>query len=141
MTSRNVIRFAGAAVCVLGVILLVATGPIARALGALAGDAVAGGTDPASLAFWFQLTFMRLFATALIGLGAILLWCQSLLANAQLGSLVRVLSVVLGGLALMALAQQIAIWNSGAGWLLAGVLLLTTAACVVSTIHDAARVS
>ena len=139
MSPRNVIRFVGAALCVAGVVLLVATGSIASALGAWAGDAVPGGSDSASLAFWFQLAFMRLFATALIGLGAILLWCQSHLTGSQAGSLLRVLSVVLGGLALMTLGQQIAIWNSGAGWLLAGALGVTTVVCAVTTLRDATR--
>jgi hypothetical protein len=138
MTPRNVIRFVGGAVCAPGIVLLVATGSVASGLGAGAGDAVPGSVDSASLAF-FQLAFMRLFATALIGLGAILLWCHSHLSDAQAGSLLKILSIVLGGLALMALGQQIAIWNSGAGWVLAGALLLTAAVCTVTTVRDATR--
>ena len=139
MTPRNVIRFVGAAVCAPGIVLLVATGPVASALGAFAAGPVQAGGDSASLAFWFQLTFMRLFATALVGLGAVLLWCHSHLTDAQIGSLVKVVSVVLGGLALMTLGQQIAIWNSTAGWVLAGALLLTAAACAAIAVRDAAR--
>lgn len=136
MTPRNVIRFGGGALCVVGMVLLIATGSVASALGALGRDAVAGASDPTSMAFWFQLAFMRLFGTALIGLGAILLWCHSHLADAQHSSLVRVLSVVLGALALMTVGQQIAIWNSIAGWVLAGTFLLTATTCVVSTVRD-----
>jgi hypothetical protein len=110
-----------------------ATGPVASALGALGGgDAVAGASDPISLTFWFQLAFMRLFGGAVIGLGVVLFWCASHLTLAQHRSLVRVLSVVLGGLSLLALGQQIAIWNSGAGWVLTGALLMTTLACAAS---------
>ena len=133
MTPRNVIHFGGAALCAVGVLLLVATASIASALGAVTGDAVAG-KDPSSKAFWVQLTFMRLFATTLIGLGAILLWCRSHLADAQLSSLLKVLSVVLVGLALMTVGQQIAIWNSSTGWIFSCALLLMAAACVVSTV-------
>jgi hypothetical protein len=118
-------------------LLLIATGSIASALGALREDVVTGASDPASMAFWFQLAFMRLFGTALIGLGVILLWCHSHLTDAQHSSLVKVLGVVLGALALMTIGQQIAIWNSNAGWVLGGTLLLTAAACVVSTVRDA----
>jgi hypothetical protein len=67
-----------------------------------------------------------------IGLGVVLFWCASHLTLAQHRSLVRVLSVVLGGLSLLALGQQIAIWNSGAGWVLTGALLLTALVCAAS---------
>jgi hypothetical protein len=68
MTPRNVIRFGGAAVCLVGMMLLIATGSIASALGAPGGAAV---------------------------------------------------------------------WNSNAGWVLAGTLLLMAVACTVSTVRDA----
>ena len=139
MTPRNVIRFGGAALCLVGLTLLTATGAVASALGALRGDVIAGGSDPVSMAFWFQLAFMRLFGTALIGMGVVLLWCHSHLTDAQHSSLVKVLGVVIGALALMTVGQQIAIWNSNGGWVLAGTLLLTAAACAVSTVRDATR--
>lgn len=137
MTPRNAIRFAATTLCAVGMVLLMATGAVASALGVPGGDAVAAANDPTSIAFWIQLAFMRLFGTALIGLGAILLWCQSHVSDAQHSSLVKVLGVVLGTLALMTVGQQIAIWNSHAGWLLAGTLLLTATACAVSTVRDA----
>jgi hypothetical protein len=138
MTPRNVIRFGGAALCGVGFVLLVATGAIASALGAVPDGVVAGSSDPASSTLWFQLAFMRLFGTTLIGLGAILLWCQSHLTDAQHSSLVKVLGIVLGALALMTVSQQIAIWNpNNAGWVLAGTFLLTAAACGVSTVRAA----
>ena len=136
MTPRNVIRFVGAAVCAVGMVLLIATGLVASALGGRGGGAVAGASDPASMAFWFQLAFMRLFGTALIGLGIVMLWCQSHLTNPQRSSLAKVLSVVLGALAFMTVVQQIAIWNANAGWVLSGTLLLTATACAVSTVRD-----
>ena len=74
---------------------------------------------------------------ALIGLGVVLLWCQSHLTNPQRSSLVKVLSVVLGALALMTVVQQIAIRSANAGWVLSGTLLLTATACAVSTVGDA----
>ena len=137
MTPRNVIGFGGALLCVVGVVPLIATGRVASALGASGGGAIAGASDPASMAFWFQLGFMRLFATSAIGLGAVLLWCRSNLTALQHGSLIKVLTVVLGGLSLMTVGQQIAIWNSSAGWVLTGTSLLTAAACAVTTVRDA----
>jgi hypothetical protein len=50
---------------------------------------------------------------------------------------VKVLSVVLGALALMTVVQQIAIRSANAGWVLSGTLLLTATACAVSTVGDA----
>jgi hypothetical protein len=133
MTPRNIIRSGGAILAGIGTILLIATGPVASALGALGGgDAVAGASDPVSLTFWFQLAFMRLFGAAVIGLGVVLFWCASHLTLAQHRSLARLLSVVLGGLSLLTLVQQIAIWNSGAGWVLTGALLMTALACAAS---------
>jgi hypothetical protein len=105
--------------------------------GSLGRECGRKGRRSVSMAFWFQLAFMRLFGTALIGLGAILLWCHSHLTESQHSSLVKVLGVVLGALALMAVGQQIAIWNSNAGWALAGTLLLMAAACAVSTVREA----
>ena len=137
MTPRIVIRCGGAALCILGLVLLFATGSVAMMLGAAGRDAVAGSTDPASMVFWFQLAFMRLFGTALIGLGAIVLWCHSHVSGVQHRSLVKVLGVVLAALALMAVSQQVAIWNSNAGWVLAGSLLLMATACALSTLREA----
>jgi hypothetical protein len=136
MTPRNIIRFGGGTLFGIGTILLVSTGPVASALGALGGgDAVAGAGDPVSLTFWFQLAFMRLFGAAVIGLGMVLFWCASHLSRAQHRSLVRVLSVVLGGLSLLTLGQQIAIWHSGAGWVLTGALLITALASTASAVR------
>jgi hypothetical protein len=63
MTPRNVIRFVVAVVCAVGVVLLTSSGLVASALGARGGGAAAGASDPESMAFWFQLAFMRLFGT------------------------------------------------------------------------------
>lgn len=129
MTARNSIGFGGAVLCLVGAVLLVATGAVADSLGALRASLGAGASDPSSVAFWFQLSFMRLFAVAIIGLGAILLWCRTHLTDLQQRSLARVLTVALGALALMAVGQQIAIWNASTGWVLAATLMLAAAAC------------
>ena len=78
MIPGTVIRVVGAALVVVGLVLLGATGAVASALGAQGGaGAVPGASDPASLAFWFQLSFIRLFGTTLIGLGVVLWWCRT----------------------------------------------------------------
>ena len=97
MIPGTVIRVVGAALVVVGLILLGATGAVASALGAQGGaGAVPGASDPASLAFWFQLSFIRLFGTTLIGLGVVLWWCHSHLRPSEHRSLATLLAGVLG---------------------------------------------
>ena len=136
MTGRNVIRLASAVLGLLGLVLLISTGWIAAALGAV-GAGAPGAVDSASMAFWFQLAFMRLFGTAIIGLGAILWWCLSHLTSDQQSSLLKVLSVALAFLALVTVVQQVAIWDSAAGWALAGTLLILATACASSMMRGA----
>jgi len=126
MTPKSVIRFGGVALIVLAMAMLVRTGDIASSLGAI------DGTDRA---FWFQLTFMRLFATSLAGLGAILIWCSGQLSSSQQNSLTNLMGCVLGAIGLMAVVQQIALWNSSAGWVLAGSFLGAAAICALSSVR------
>jgi hypothetical protein len=140
MIPGTVIRVVGAALVVVGLILLGATGAVASALGAQGGaGAVPGASDPASLAFWFQLSFIRLFGTTLIGLGVVLWWCRTYLPIEQQRSLLQVLGGTISALAAMAVAQQMAIWTSRAGWILAGSLLLIAVMCLMSAIRPMAR--
>ena len=63
MNPGTVIRVVGAALIAVGLVLLFATGAVASALGAQGGAvAVAGASDPSSLAFWFQLSFSGFLA-------------------------------------------------------------------------------
>jgi hypothetical protein len=139
MVSKSLMKILAMAILVAGIVLLVATARIASALGAIGDGAQAGGSDPASMAFWFQLSFVRLFATALLGLSAILLWSASQLSVLQQRSLALVLAGVMGGLALMAVAQQVAIWNSNAGWLFAVSLVVATVMCLLVALQPAVR--
>ena len=130
MNPGTAIGVVGAALMAVGLVLLFATGAVASALGAQGGAvAVAGASDPSSLAFWFQLSFIRLFGTTLVGMGVILQWCRAQLDAEQQRSLLRLTAVALGAVAVMAVGQQIAVWTSTAGWVLAGSLLLVTIAC------------
>jgi hypothetical protein len=83
MDARKMIRFSTAMVLVIGLVLLAATGRVAAALGAQGGEVLPGATDPPAVGFWFQLAFMRLFGTTLVGLGAVLFWCQATLSASQ----------------------------------------------------------
>jgi len=85
--------------------------------------------------FWFQLTFIRLFATAVAGLAAILIWCSGQLSSTQQKSLTHLVGCVFGAIGLMAVGQQMAIWNSSTGWVLAGSFLGAAAICALSSVR------
>ena len=134
MTPRNAIRLVGFGGLVLGGVLLVATGSIASSLGVTVPVAVtSGANDPASMTFWYQLSFMRLFATGVAGVGVILLWCQARLSPAQQESLVLGRACVLTALGMMGASQQIAVWTTNAGWVLVGSLVLGALGCAAAT--------
>ena len=120
MTPRYILRVVSLIVGSFGAVLLVATGRVALALGAVGGNDLHGG-DSAS-AFWYQLSFMRLFGVALLGLAALSLWGASQLTARQHRSLSQTLGGLFAALALMAVAQQVAIWDAVAGWEVTAVL-------------------
>jgi uncharacterized membrane protein len=132
MGAKHLLGVASAAAAAIGTALLLATGAFAEALGADGGVVRGSGSVPA-VSFWFQLAFMRLFATALLGLSAILLWSRWNLAPEQQRSLVSLLGVVFALMALMAMLQQVAVWGTPAGWVLAGVLGTIAVACALSS--------
>ncbi len=111
---KRLMQLGGITLIAIAVLLSVRTGSVALVLGAAPG---------AGMSFWFQLSFMRMFATALAGLGAIFLWSASRLSSNQLRSLASLVAVIFGGLALMTATQQVAIWSSSSGWVLAGVFI------------------
>ena len=80
---------------------------------------------------------LRRFGTTLVAMGVILLWCRAQLDAEQQRSLLRLTAIALGAVAVMAVGQQIAVWTSTAGWVLAGSLLLVTIACLSSTWRSA----
>ena len=130
MTSRRVFRAVSLVVAAFGILVLVATGRLAVALGAVAGP------EP-GIAFWYQLSFMRMFAVALIGLASLGLWGAAQLTPIQQRSLGRVLGGVFAALALMAVAQSVAIWGGVTGW---GVTAVLGLAAVMYGLSAAGRV-
>lgn len=105
MRLKRMMQFGGVTLIAMAIALAVRTGGIAILLNANAET---------GLPFWFQLSFMRMFAAALAGLGAVFLWSASRLSVDRLRSLVRLVAVVFGGIG--SITQQIAIWNSTSGW-------------------------
>jgi hypothetical protein len=119
MTLRHILRVVSLVVGAFGALLLVETGRVALALGAVGSDDLSGSS---ASAFWYQLSFMRLFGVALLGLAVLSLWGASQLTATQQRSLGQTLGAVFAVLALMAVAQQVAIWGAVAGWEVAAVL-------------------
>ena len=134
-----VLRFTGWAFVLTGVALLVATGDIAVALGTPGPMPANGASDHIAMTFWRQLTFIRMFGTAAIGLGAICLWCRSHLTAAQNSSFVKVLAAVLALMLLMAQSQQTAIWSGNAGWWLVGLIAAAMVGCMAVLAINATR--
>lgn len=129
MSPKRVMQFGGIALIAFAVLLVVRTGDLAVSLGATPGVAP----------FWFQLTFMRLFATALAGLGAIFLWSAVRLSEEQLTSFLKMGAGVLSALGLMALTQPNAVWSSGSGWALAALFVVLAVICGASSLRPVLR--
>lgn len=127
MSARHIFPVVGLIVGAFGALLLVETGPIALALGA-----VAGTNPPSTSAFWYQLSFMRLFAVSLLGLAVLSVWAGSQLSATQQRSLGQILGGVFAVLTLMAVSQQIAIWDAVAGWEVSAMLGVVAAMYGVS---------
>jgi len=131
MTSKHVLTLAGCVAAVLAVYLLVDTGRVALALGAVMSTAGPDQAPPRS--FWFQLSFIRMFAASALALGLLLFWSAAQLTPLQQRSFARVVAGTFGLLALVALTQQVAIWTAPTGWALAAVLAVVATLCVIGS--------
>ncbi len=133
MTSKHVLKLAGCVAAVLAVCLMVDTGRVALALGAVM--ATAGPDQAPPLSFWFQLSFIRMFAASVLALGLLLFWSGAQLTPPQQRSLAGAFAL----LALVALTQQVAIWTAPTGWALAAVLAVVATLCVIGSTGRASR--
>ena len=130
MGASIALRFTGWALLVVGVALVAAPGEIAVALGTSGPMPANGATDPVAMAFWRQLTFMRMFSAAAFAVGAICLWSRSALTPPQQISFLKVLVGAFAWMFLIAFAQQTAIWGAQLGWVLVGVLGAVACGCL-----------
>jgi len=106
-------------------LLVAASGVVAASWGPRVFEFVSGqvlpppaANDPAAMAAWSGVAFLRVLGALLLGFGA-LLW----VASGGMASARRIHVVVLAMSAFAVLiltAQQIAIWTNGTGWFLAG---------------------
>lgn len=133
MTSRHVLQLAGGVALAFALYLLIDTGRVALALGAvIAGVASEPGQSPTH-SFWFQLSFIRLFAASVLAFGCLLLWSVPQLTPPQQRSFARALAGTFALLALVALTQQVAIWTVPAGWAVSAVLTLVATLCAIGS--------
>lgn len=125
MAFKVSLRIAAAVFFLVAAALLLRTGQFGVAPGAV----TPGAADPVSMAFWYQLSFVRLLAVAVAGMGAVALWGSDRLDSTQQRSLTVLVGAIAAALALMAAAQQWAIWNSVNGRLLTSVFAAVALAC------------
>ena len=119
------------------VLLLVETDRTALALGAVLDRSLT--STSAGMDFWYQLSFIRLFAVAVAGLAALCLWAVFQLTPGQQRSLGRVLGAVFALLATVTAMQQVAIWSASAGWAAAGMFGFVAAVLLLGTVVQAPR--
>jgi len=130
MRASIALRFTGLALLLVGVVLVVAPGQIAVALGTQGPMPANGAHDSAAMEFWRQLTFIRMFSAASIAVGAICLWGRATLTPPQQTSFLKLLVGVFAWMFLIALSQQTAIWEAQLGWVLVAVLGAVVLACL-----------
>jgi hypothetical protein len=130
------LRITGSVLLILGVVLVAAPADVAVLLGTSGPAPANGASDPQAMEFWRQLTFIRMFSAAAIGVGAVCLWARSRLTRPQQASLLKVLVGVFAWMFLIALSQQTAIWGAAAGWVLVGVIGVVALACLAAVIEN-----
>ena len=85
-----------------------------------------------AILYWNIASFARLFGAGLFSLGMLLFALRSPVAKGELSGQSRrgvIFSLLLGNLltTIVALTQQVSVWNAWAGWLLSAVFALLTA--------------
>ena len=98
------------------------------------------GTQGNSLIYWYVASFARLFGAALFGFGFLLWSIRSIIEDNSYPGVRRRILVGLLLANLMAffvsLTQQVAVWNSPAGWITSGVFLLLSLCYLYFLLQD-----
>lgn len=102
-------------VAVLGLALVLRTGEALTALGHSAAP-IAGARDPQALDYWRTAALARLFGMTLLALGMLLWHLKPLVGAASERRIGLTLAAALGLVGLLALGQQIAVFETPAGW-------------------------
>lgn len=138
--SKTIVIHAVGCVLLLGGLVLLgpAIGDVAVSLG-IGGPIPEGDASaPGALAFWAQLSFIRMFAVAALGLSAICFWAGSQLTSTQKTPFLILLVGVFAVMGAMAVGQQVAIWNRGAaGWTIVGALSALLLTCLGAVVYEA----
>ena len=115
MRVSSLLTTVGIFVAVLGLALVLRTGDALTALGHSAAP-VAGAGDLQALDYWRTVALARLFGMTLLALGMMLWHLKPLVGAAAERRIGLTLAAALGLVGLLALGQQIAVFETPAGW-------------------------
>ena len=120
----------------LGLFLVLQTGVVLGALGYPPSPAD-GAADPAAMAHWRATAFARLFGISLLAFGMVLWHVKPLVGASAERRIGLTLAAGLGLVGLSALAQQIAIFGTPAGWAIVLAFLGLAAIMAVAALRTA----
>ena len=122
----------------LGLFLVLQTGVALGALGYPASPAD-GAADPAAMAYWRATAFARLFGVTLLAFGMVLWHVKPLIGAGAERRIGLTLAAGFALVGLIALAQQIAVFGTPAGWGLSGAFLGLAAVTAVAAFRPTAH--
>lgn len=137
MRVPSVISFSAGFLALLGLLLVLLTGPAMSALGYPALP-TGSATDPAALAYWRAAAFARLFGVTLLAFGMVLWHVKPLVrvtAERRIGIMISAGFALMG---LIGLMQQVAIFGTPAGWVMALAFFGLAAVAAVSALRSSA---
>lgn len=118
MRVPSVLSTAAIFLTVLGLVLVLRTGDAMAALGQAAAPATASA-DPVALAYWRTAAFARLFGVTLLALGMVLWHVKPLVGAGAERRIGVILAAGFGLVGLLSVGQQIAVFGTWAGWVIA----------------------
>jgi hypothetical protein len=134
MRVRSLLSLSAVLLALVGLLLVLQTGVALRTLANLPPPTV-DPADPAWLAYWRTAAFARLFGVSLLAFGMVLWHMKPLVGDGAERRIGLTLGAGLGLAALIALAQQVAIFGTPAGWLLSLGLLGLAVLLVVAAVR------
>lgn len=136
MRVRSLLSVSAVFLALLGLFLLLQTGMALSALANAPSPAV-DAADPAWTTYWRTAAFARLFGISLVAFGMALWHLKPLVGAGAERRIGLTLGAGFGLTGLIALVQQVAIFGTSAGWLLALAFLGFAAVMAVAAIRAA----
>jgi hypothetical protein len=123
MKDKTLMLVAGVVLLVSG-FTLTGWGPMLVSLYGAGDIPNAVASDKAAMTVWTGLSFVRLFGTALAGLGLVSLFTHNMSSLDARKAISRGLFAATVLILIVATVQQIAIWSTPIGWVTVGLLVL-----------------